>query len=185
MAAARLILFISLLALAAPAAAGYSKGRHRWRNDAEVGYRPEFLVSRMDDSDLKTELEACDVDMTQHKFFIGHRGACLQYPEHTKESYEAAAKQGAGIIECDVSFCATYLLLVCRHAQCDLHTTTNILTTDLAAKCTSPFVPADAAAGTDARHVLHQRHYPRPVPHPLWKDGRLRRLRHHGRVLRS
>lgn len=111
MAAARLILLVSLLALAAPAAAGYTKWRHRWRNDAEVGYRPEFLVSRMDDSDLKTELEACDVDMTQHKFSIGHRGACLQYPEHTKESYEAAAKQGAGIIECDVRLCAICLLV--------------------------------------------------------------------------
>ena len=32
--------------------------------------------------------------------------------------------------------------LVCRHAQNDLHTTTNILLTPLAAKCTQPFVPA-------------------------------------------
>jgi glycerophosphoryl diester phosphodiesterase len=32
--------------------------------------------------------------------------------------------------------------LVCRHAQNDLHTTTNILVTPLAAKCTTPFVPA-------------------------------------------
>ncbi len=104
MAPSRKILLLSLSALAAPAAARLTKWRHKWRNDAEVGYRPEFLVSRMDDSDLKTELEKCDLDMTQHKFSIGHRGACLQYPEHTKESYEAAAKQGAGIIECDVSF---------------------------------------------------------------------------------
>jgi glycerophosphoryl diester phosphodiesterase len=32
--------------------------------------------------------------------------------------------------------------LVCRHDQCDLHTTTNILVTPLAAKCSQPFVPA-------------------------------------------
>jgi glycerophosphoryl diester phosphodiesterase len=32
--------------------------------------------------------------------------------------------------------------LVCRHSQCDLHTTTNILTTSLAAKCSRPFTPA-------------------------------------------
>jgi glycerophosphoryl diester phosphodiesterase len=31
---------------------------------------------------------------------------------------------------------------VCRHAQNDLHTTTNILLTPLAEKCTQPFVPA-------------------------------------------
>lgn len=40
--------------------------------------------------------------MTQHDFSIGHRGAPLEFPDHTKESYEAAATQGAGIIECDV-----------------------------------------------------------------------------------
>jgi glycerophosphoryl diester phosphodiesterase len=31
--------------------------------------------------------------------------------------------------------------LVCRHSQCDLHTTTNILVTDLADKCSEPFTP--------------------------------------------
>jgi glycerophosphoryl diester phosphodiesterase len=40
---------------------------------------------------------------------------------------------------------------VCRHSQCDLHTTTNILAVpELAAKCTQPFVPADPVAGTPA-----------------------------------
>jgi glycerophosphoryl diester phosphodiesterase len=39
--------------------------------------------------------------------------------------------------------------LVCRHAQNDLHTTTNILATPLATKCTRPFVAATFdAAGT-------------------------------------
>lgn len=38
--------------------------------------------------------------------------------------------------------------LVCRHAQNDLHTTTNILSTPLAAKCTTPFTPA--ANGAEA-----------------------------------
>ncbi|MEO0974800.1 MAG: glycerophosphodiester phosphodiesterase, partial [Pseudomonadota bacterium] len=32
--------------------------------------------------------------------------------------------------------------LVCRHAECDLHTTTNILATDLAQKCEQGFEPA-------------------------------------------
>ena len=93
---------LALLALAIPTVS-YASWRHRWRNDANVGYRPEFLAARMDDSELKTRLEECDLDMTQNTFSIGHRGACLQYPEHTKESYLAAAKQEAGIIECDVS----------------------------------------------------------------------------------
>jgi glycerophosphoryl diester phosphodiesterase len=74
----------------------------------------------------------------------------LQFPEHTKESYEAAARMGAGIIECDVTFTKDRQL-VCRHSQCDLHTTTNILAIPaLAAKCTQPFQPADPVAGTAA-----------------------------------
>lgn len=41
----------------------------------------------------------------------------------------------------DVTFTKD-LQLVCRHSQCDLHTTTNILVTDLATKCTQAFTPA-------------------------------------------
>jgi glycerophosphoryl diester phosphodiesterase len=48
---------------------------------------------------------------------------------------------GAGILECDVTFTKD-LQLVCRHAQNDLHTTTNILVTPLAATCVRPFTPA-------------------------------------------
>ena len=48
---------------------------------------------------------------------------------------------GAGVVECDVTFTKD-LELVCRHAQNDLHTTTNILLTPLASKCTRPFTPA-------------------------------------------
>ena len=44
---------------------------------------------------------------------------------------------GAGVLECDVTFTKDREL-VCRHAQCDLHTTTNIVATDLAAKCSVP-----------------------------------------------
>lgn len=55
-----------------------------------------------------------------------------------------------GIIECDVSFTSDREL-VCRHSNCDLHYTTNILShPDLAAKCTEPFTPANPANGTDA-----------------------------------
>ena len=58
---------------------------------------------------------------------------------------------GAGIQECDVTF-TNDGELVCRHDQCDLHTTTNILVTSLAAKCTQPFTPAELdAAGKVAK----------------------------------
>ncbi len=108
----------------------------------DMGPRPFFLLDKMEDSALKRRLQRCQ-NMTPQKtqFSIGHRGAALQFPEHTEESYRAAARMGAGILECDVTFTQDKEL-VCRHSQCDLHTTTNILATPLAAKCSKPFTPA-------------------------------------------
>jgi glycerophosphoryl diester phosphodiesterase len=109
----------------------------------QVGPRPYFLIADLATSDLKTTLESCsEMPFKKTDFSIGHRGAAMQFPEHTKESYKAAARMGAGIIECDVTF-TNDKELVCRHSQCDLHTTTNILATDLADKCSTPFTPSD------------------------------------------
>src|SRR5262245_29226850 len=102
----------------------------------QLGPRPFFLVHDMEDSPLKEQLTACEAGpFSKTDFSIGHRGAALQFPEHTRESYEAAARMGAGIVECDVTFTRDKEL-VCRHAQNDLATTTNILITPLASKCT-------------------------------------------------
>jgi glycerophosphoryl diester phosphodiesterase len=91
----------------------------------------------MDDSELKDELLSCaNRNFKKSDFSIGHRGAALQFPEHTEESYRAAARMGAGIVECDVTFTQDKEL-VCRHSQCDLHATTNILATSLASKCSA------------------------------------------------
>ncbi|AUD61738.1 glycerophosphodiester phosphodiesterase [Shewanella sp. Pdp11] len=118
---------------------------------AQVGERPLFLVRQMQDSALKTRLEQCTTDnFYRSEFSIGHRGAAMQFPEHTKESYQAAIDSGAGIVECDVTFTADKAL-VCRHSQCDLASTTNILAVpELANKCSTPFTPADAANGVSA-----------------------------------
>jgi len=111
-------------------------------SQARVGVRPYYLVSDMDESSLKQKLESCgNKKFRKTDFSIGHRGAAMQFPEHTRESYEAAARMGAGIVECDVTFTEDKEL-VCRHSQCDLHTTTNILETPLASKCSKPFTPA-------------------------------------------
>ena len=108
----------------------------------QLGPRPFYLVDSMAPSALKSELRHCmNGPFRKTDFSIGHRGAALQFPEHTKESYVAAARMGAGIVECDVTFTKDKQL-VCRHSQCDLHTTTNILETPLAAKCSKPFKPA-------------------------------------------
>ena len=128
-----------LMILAGPTAI-YSKSQIE--SDIQLGPRPFYLVNDMAKSPLKTELKQCaDGPFKKTDFSIGHRGAAMQFPEHTKESYLAAAQMGAGILECDVTFTKDKEL-VCRHSQCDLHTTTNILATPLADKCAVPFTPA-------------------------------------------
>lgn len=116
----------------------------------QLGPRPFFLVSQMSDSPLKRKLQSCsNGPFKKSNFSIGHRGAALMFPEHTLESYEAAARMGAGVIECDVTFTKDKQL-VCRHAQNDLHTSTNILLTPLASKCTQAFKPFNAETKTPA-----------------------------------
>ncbi len=117
---------------------------HGGNASVQLGPRPFFLVNDMTESPLKRRLQSCAARTQRYErsdFSIGHRGAALQFPEHTKESYEAAARMGAGILECDVTFTKDKQL-VCRHAQNDLHTTTNILATALAATCIRPFTAA-------------------------------------------
>lgn len=109
----------------------------------QVGPRPYYLVNKLSPSPLKKQLEQCaDGPFYKTDFSIGHRGGgTLQFPEHTLESHQAGSRMGAGIQECDVTFTSDRQL-VCRHDQCDLHTTTNVLSTPLAAKCTTEFAPA-------------------------------------------
>lgn len=110
------------------------------------GVRPFYLVNDMDDSPLKDELLACKGQTpSKTDFSIAHRGAPLQFPEHTYDGYVASAQMGAGILECDVAF-TNDGELVCRHAQNDLHTTTNIVATPLANQCSVP--PIIDANGT-------------------------------------
>jgi len=118
-------------------------GRKKNDESVQLGPRPFYLVDGMEAGPLKNRLMQCkDGPFRKTDFSIGHRGAALQFPEHTKESYVAAARQGAGIVECDVTFTSDGVL-VCRHAQNDLHTTTNILqTATLASRCVKPFTPA-------------------------------------------
>ncbi len=111
----------------------------------QVGPRPFYLIDKMSPGPLKGKLEQCsEGPFRKTAFSIGHRGGgTLQFPEHTRESHEAGSRMGAGIQECDVTFTKDRQL-VCRHDQCDLHTTTNILVTPLLAdKCSQPFSPAE------------------------------------------
>ncbi|WP_306118696.1 MULTISPECIES: glycerophosphodiester phosphodiesterase family protein [unclassified Roseitalea] len=141
------------LALCATTLAGSAMADVITDFSVQVGPRPLYLVDNMDDGELKQKLAACMTGPSSTSTWsIGHRGAPLLFPEHTVESNVAAARMGAGILECDVTFTKDKEL-VCRHAQNDLHTTTNILQTDLAETCVTPFTPAsgDQAAQAECR----------------------------------
>ena len=60
---------------------------------AQLGPRPDFLVRDMQDSPLKRDLEKCLHDSSMHyqphDFSIGHRGACMMFPEHTEVTSDA------------------------------------------------------------------------------------------------
>lgn len=118
----------------------YGEHGRRMQDDAiQLGPRPFYLVEGMDEGRLKDRLMKCENGPFYRTVFsIGHRGAALQFPEHTKEAYQAGARMGAGIVECDTTFTRDGEL-VCRHDECDLHTTTNIVASPLNAKCTVPW----------------------------------------------
>src|SRR5262245_14885143 len=137
--------FVVSLGVAIPAADRGGASSADQSNDGKViqlGPRPFFLVDGMDPGPLKDTLTKCmNGPFKRTDFSIGHRGAGLQFPEHTLESYMGATRQGAGIVECDVTFTKD-AALVCRHSEFDLHTTTNILVTAVANTCRKPFTPA-------------------------------------------
>lgn len=126
---------LAVLALMTIVMTSAAAGPHK----IHLGPRPFYLVEKMEEGELKSTLQQCAVGpFYKTDFSIGHRGAPLQFPEHTRESYEAAARMGAGVLECDVTFTSDGEL-VCRHAQCDLHTTTDIVAReDLREKCQVP-----------------------------------------------
>src|SRR5262245_41362044 len=114
-----LVLSASAVATAADRANDREEDRYGGYS-VQLGPRPFFLVNEMEDGRLKRQLQRCTAGpFKKSDFSIGHRGAALQFPEHTRESYEAGARLGAGILECDVTFTKDKQL-VCRHAQNDL-----------------------------------------------------------------
>lgn len=108
-------------------------------SSVQLGPRPFYLVEGMDEGPLKDRLLKCENGpFRRTDFSIGHRGGALLFPEHTDVAYRGGARMGAGIVECDVTFTKDGEL-VCRHSECDLHTTTDIVATNLNSKCTVPW----------------------------------------------
>lgn len=125
--------------LVAASIALYFTPWHSPTTRVDLGERPHYLVGAMPAGKLWETLQACATGpFRRSPFSIAHRGAPLQFPEHTREGYTAAARMGAGAIECDVTFTRDGEL-VCRHDECDLHTTTNIVDTPLNSRCGTPW----------------------------------------------
>ncbi len=119
----------------------------------QLGPRPFHLVDSLEAGALKDKLTACmQMPARRSTWSIGHRGAPLMFPEHTRQSYVAAGRVGAGGLECDGTL-PKGKGLGCRPAQNDLHTTTNILATPLASTCIKQFAPAagDSKATAECR----------------------------------
>ena len=138
---------LALAVLSVAASAGDNGRDHdhdRGDQSIQLGERPFFLVQGMDPGPLKSKLLSCQKGpFRRTDFSIAHRGAPLQLPEHIREAYEAGARMGAGVVECDVTFTKDGAL-VCRHDECDLHTTTNIVNTGLNASCSVPWSGANS-----------------------------------------
>lgn len=144
---AALAMALAMTAMAAYAAMAHADrdGRAYEAHDdklgdsVQLGPRPFYLVEGMEAGKLKDRLMQCqDGPFYRSDFSIAHRGAAMQFPEHSDVSYRAGARMGEGIVECDVSFTLDGEL-VCRHSECDLHTTTNIVATELNNKCSVPW----------------------------------------------
>jgi glycerophosphoryl diester phosphodiesterase len=78
-----LALYFALALPTAPAVAQSVPLPH----EAQIGPRPFYLVDKMKEGPLKQKLSQCTGPFHKTDFSIGHRGAALMFPEHSKEAY--------------------------------------------------------------------------------------------------
>ena len=123
-------------------------------------------------------MQACARDIREFSatgFSIGHRGAPLQFPEHTRESYEAAAR----MCRCPGMRCDLYRgqgprvppfpVRSAHHHRYPRHTAGTEVFGTLCARRVSPGKRREAQARNGA--VLHERHHPGGVQDPGRQDG--------------
>lgn len=84
-----LVAAVALMAML-PSTAFAQPRKHEGKGHAvQLGPRPFFLVDDMDEGPLKDALQECSAGpFFQTDFSIGHRGAALQFPEHTEQSLQ-------------------------------------------------------------------------------------------------
>lgn len=81
----------------------------------QLGPRPYYLVDNMEDSPLKEKLDSCKNEPKYTTpYTISHRGAPLEFPEHSRSGYDAAAREGAGKME---QACEIIVSILLTHTQ--------------------------------------------------------------------
>ena len=85
--------FVMLSSMVTAATAADDNRRHHGQKDddsIQLGPRPFYLVDGMDEGPLKHRLMQCKRGpFRRTDFSIGHRGAALQFPEHTRSRMRA------------------------------------------------------------------------------------------------
>ena len=127
-----------------------------WLSDDDAAHDPECQSRESRISELRGAISTCKAPLAKNVASIAHRGGPLVAPEETIASWTVGIEGGAGIIECDSSPTKDLYgeeLFVCRHSNCDMHFTTDIIANhpQLASKCSEPFTPANSTHAASAK----------------------------------
>ena len=121
---------------------GHQNGR-KDRESIQLGPRPFYLIQGMDEGPLKHRLIA--VPRTDRSAAPTSRSGTAarrcSFPNTRRRHTRLGRARVPGSSSATSPLQGT-AQLVCRHAENDLHTTTNIVVTPLAEKCTKKFTPA-------------------------------------------
>ncbi len=158
-----LISAIWLLAATIPAAA---RGHYRCRASRRSGRGRFICVDKMKDGPLKQQLSQCTGPFRKTDFLHRPPRRRAGIPRAHTESYVAAARMGAGVIECDVTFTKDRQL-VCR------------------AFAVRPAHHDQHFDGAGAGREMLASLQPRPIPPPAEGVGQVLHLRHHARRIQA
>ena len=142
--------------------------------EAQIGPRPFYLVDKMKDGPLKRELSQCTGPFHKTDFSIGHRGAALQFPEHSKEVLYGRGADGRRRDRMRRDLYkrppAGLPALAMRPAHHDQHPLRARTSRKMLA---AVFTGRSRDRQEGIRQMLHQRHHARRLQTADGEDGRL------------
>ena len=150
----------------------------------QLGPRPFHLVDQMADGPLKQKLAQCTGPFRKSDFSIGHRGAPLQFPEHTRESYVAAARMGAGSTRMRRDLHQGSRARLPSRAMRPAHDHEHPCDRRVRGEVLAAIQSGRPRVGQEGgREVLHERPHPRRVPPAPRQNGCRECRRHDGRAV--